>query len=68
MKRRGRPPGRKYLSTTCYLDADQVELLRRLNQATKVATTDRVREGIDLVLAREADKLPAQLELGGAGK
>lgn len=43
--------GRRHVSTTVYLDADQVDKLRQLNAVTKVPTAERVREGIDLVLA-----------------
>lgn len=44
--------GRRLLSTTVYLDADQVEKLRQLSAATKVPQAEWVRQGIDLVLDR----------------
>ena len=43
--------GRRHVSTTCYLDEDQVLKLRQLSEVTKVPVAEWVRQGIDLVLA-----------------
>jgi len=62
------PPGRrtmprKKVSTTIYVEPEQLELLKVLNERTKVPMAEYIREGIDLVLQKHADKLPGQLPL-----
>ena len=44
--------GRRMVSTTVYLEADQVDLLRMLSERTKVPIAEYVRQGIELALAR----------------
>ena len=55
---------RKKLSTTIYVTPEQNELLRLLNERTKVPVAVYIREGIDLVLRQYAHMLPGQLTLG----
>lgn len=47
---------RKKVSTTVYLTRRQFEQLKALKRATRVPDAERIREGIDLVLAREAQR------------
>lgn len=54
---------RKKVSTTIYVEPEQLELLKMLNERTKVPMAEYIREGIDLVLQKHADKLPGQLPL-----
>jgi predicted DNA-binding protein len=54
---------RKKISTTVYITPEQSEKLKILNEKTKVAVSEYVREGIDLVLEKHKDKLPGQLTL-----
>ena len=54
---------RKKVSTTIYIEPEQLDLLKLLNERTKVPMAEYIREGIDLVLQRHADKLPGQLPL-----
>jgi predicted DNA-binding protein len=57
---------RKKISTTIYITPEQNELLKLLNQKTKVPVAEYIRQGIDLVLAKYKDQLPGQVtfELG----
>jgi predicted DNA-binding protein len=43
---------RKRITTTIYLDPEQVEALRRLHERTKVPTAVRIREAVDNLLQR----------------
>lgn len=52
---------RKKVSTTIYIEPEQLEMLKVLNERTKVPMAEYIREGIDLVLRKHADKLPGQL-------
>ena len=52
--------GRKKISTTVYITPEQDELLKRLNERTKVPVAEYIRQGIDLVLQRERRNLPGQ--------
>jgi predicted DNA-binding protein len=54
---------RKKISTTVYITAEQNELLKQLNEKTKVPVAEYIRQGIDLVLERERGHLPGQLTL-----
>lgn len=54
---------RKKISTTVYITREQNELLKALNQKTKVPIAEYIREGIDLVLERHKQFLPGQLSL-----
>jgi hypothetical protein len=58
-----RAMARKKVSTTIYIEPEQLELLKLLNERTKVPMAEYIREGIDLVLKRHQDKLPGQLPL-----
>ena len=54
---------RKKISTTVYVTPEQNEALHLLHNRTKVPVAVYIREGIDLVLAKHAEKLPGQLSL-----
>jgi predicted DNA-binding protein len=56
---------RKKISTTIYITPEQNELLKLLNQKTKVPVAEYIRQGIDLVLDRYKDQLPGQDRLPG---
>jgi len=51
---------RKKISTTIYITPEQNELLKVLNQKTKVPVAEYIRQGIDLVLAKYKSQLPGQ--------
>lgn len=51
---------RKKISTTIYITPEQNELLKVLNQKTKVPVAEYIRQGIDLVLEKYRDQLPGQ--------
>ncbi len=53
----------KKISTTVYITKRQTEQLKLLNERTKVPVAEYIRQGIDLVLKANADKLPGQLSL-----
>lgn len=53
--------GRKKISTTIYITPEQNELLKQLHDKTKVPVAEYIRQGIDLILARERRNLPGQL-------
>lgn len=53
----------KKVSTTVYLTKSQLEKLKQLHERTKVPVAEYIRQGIDLVLRANADKLPGQLSL-----
>ena len=55
---------RKKISTTIYITPEQNELLKLLNQKTKVPVAEYIRQGIDLVLEKYKDQLPGQVTLG----
>ncbi len=57
---------RKKVSTTIYIEPEQLELLKVLNERTKVPMAEYIREGIDLVLRKHQDKLPGQIPLDAA--
>ena len=52
---------RKKLSTTVYITEEQRELLKLLNQKTKVPIAEYIREGIDMVLEKHQEQLPGQI-------
>lgn len=54
---------RKKIITTVYLTPEQREKLRLLSLKTKKSLSEYIREGIDLVLEKNKDKLPGQLSL-----
>lgn len=51
---------RKKVSTTIYITPEQNELLKLLNQKTKVPVAEYIRQGIDLVLEKYRSQLPGQ--------
>jgi hypothetical protein len=54
---------RKKISTTVYITPEQNDLLKQLHDKTKVPVAEYIRQGIDLVLERERERLPGQLTL-----
>lgn len=56
---------RKKVSTTVYITQEQNNLLKLLNQKTKVPIAEYIREGINLVLEKHRQVLPGQLSLLG---
>jgi hypothetical protein len=56
---------RKKISTTVYITHEQNDLLKQLNQKTKVPIAEYIREGINLVLEKHRHLLPGQLSLLG---
>jgi predicted DNA-binding protein len=59
---------RKKISTTVYITPEQNERLKLLHEKTKVPVAEYIRQGIDLVLERENDRLPGQLSLDSLRK
>jgi hypothetical protein len=53
----------KKISTTVYITKAQAEKLKLLHERTKVPVAEYIRQGIDLVLQANSDKLPGQLSL-----
>ena len=51
---------RKKISTTIYITPEQNDLLKALNQKTKVPVAEYIRQGIDLVLEKYKAQLPGQ--------
>ena len=61
--------GRKKISTTVYITAEQSERLKLLHERTRVPVAEYIRQGIDLVLDKYRPSLPGQLTLDDvAGK
>jgi predicted DNA-binding protein len=52
---------RKKISTTIYITPEQNEMLKLLNQKTKVPVAEYIRQGIDLVLEKYKNSLPGQV-------
>lgn len=48
----GTSKARRKISTTIYITEEQNELLKRLNEETKVPIAEYIRQGIDLILER----------------
>ena len=57
---------RKKISTTIYLEQEQSDMLTLLHERTKVPRAVYIREGIDLILKKNAHLLPGQLALDAA--
>ncbi|MEZ4270471.1 MAG: ribbon-helix-helix domain-containing protein [Myxococcota bacterium] len=55
----------KKISTTVYITQEQSERLKLLHARTKVPIAEYIRQGIDLILKENEDKLPGQLSLMG---
>jgi hypothetical protein len=53
----------KKISTTVYITEAQRDKLKQLHERTKVPVAEYIRQGIDMVLKQNADKLPGQLSL-----
>ena len=49
--------------TTVYITEDQQNLLKTLNERSKVPIAEYIRQGIDLVLEKYRDQLPGQMDL-----
>ncbi len=58
---------RKKISTTIYITPEQNELLKELNQRTKVPIAEYIRQGIDLILEKHKAQLPGQASFDGLG-
>ncbi len=56
---------RRKVSTTIYITAEQSERLKELAHKTKVPVAEYIRQGIDLILDRDRDKLPGQTSFEG---
>lgn len=56
---------RKKVSTTIYITPEQNELLKLLNQKTKVPVAEYIRQGIDLILEKHKADLPGQQRFEG---
>jgi predicted DNA-binding protein len=56
---------RKKISTTIYITPEQNDLLKLLNQKTKVPVAEYIRQGIDLILQKHKDDLPGQTRFDG---
>ena len=54
---------RKKISTTIYITPEQNDLLKQLNEKTKVPVSEYIRQGIDLVLEKYKEQLPGQMSL-----
>jgi hypothetical protein len=54
---------RKKISTTVYLTEAQVAALKELHNRTRVPIAEYIRMGIDLILERNAYRLPGQTNL-----
>jgi hypothetical protein len=52
---------RKKISTTVYITPEQNEALKLLHEKTRVPVAEYIRQGIDMVLEKEAGHLPGQL-------
>ena len=49
------------VATTIYITQEQDQKLKLLSEATGASMAQYIREGIDLVLEKHADRLPRQL-------
>ena len=56
---------RKKISTTIYITPEQNELLKELNQKTKVPVAEYIRQGIDMILEKHRQDLPGQRRFDG---
>ncbi len=55
--------GRRKVTTTVYLEAEQDRLLKALSARTGVPVAVYIRDGVDAVLTENAALLPGQLPL-----
>ncbi len=54
---------RKKISTTVYITPEQDAQLKALHERTRVPVAVYIRQGIDLVLDKDRDQLPGQVDL-----
>ena len=54
----------KKVSTTIYITQKQQELLKDLNERSRVPVAEYIRQGIDLILEKNRHLLPGQMDLG----
>jgi predicted DNA-binding protein len=59
---------RNKISTTVYITPEQSERLKLLHEKTRVPVAEYIRQGIDLLLQQQDEKLPGQLTLHGIGR
>lgn len=52
----------KKVATTIYITPEQHALLKVLHERSRVPVAEFIRQGIDLVLEKNSDLLPGQLE------
>jgi len=55
----------KKISTTVYITEEQKKKLETLHNKTKVPIAEYIRQGIDLILDANKDKLVEQIDLPG---
>lgn len=53
----------KKVATTVYITEKQQDLLKELNERSKVPIAEYIRQGIDLVLDKYSEMLPGQMDL-----
>lgn len=53
----------KKVATTVYITEKQQDLLKELNERSKVPIAEYIRQGIDLVLEKYSEMLPGQMDL-----
>jgi len=51
------------VSTTVYITDQQSRLLKALNDRTRVPIAEYIRQGINMVLEKNKENLPGQMEL-----
>ncbi len=51
----------KKITTTIYITQEQQTLLKELSQRSKVPVAEYIRQGVDLILKKNARFLPGQL-------
>jgi hypothetical protein len=54
---------RKKISTTVYLNEEQLTALKELHNRTRVPIAEYIRMGIDMILDKHLEKLPGQTSL-----
>ena len=53
----------KKVSTTIYITQEQQELLKNLNERSRVPIAEYIRQGIDMILQKNRHLLPGQMDL-----
>lgn len=54
---------RKKVTTTIYITPEQNEQLKTLHEQTKVPIAEYIRQGIDMILKKNAHQLPRQMSI-----